>query len=103
VAISPFVKRLLEPHGLRTSDIAHWGVHPGGPKIIDFIGERLDLPQTALRPSLEILNTWGNCSSPTVLLILDHIMRDVRPAPGEYGVFMAFGPGLTMESALIRF
>jgi predicted naringenin-chalcone synthase len=38
-----------------------------------------------------------------VLLILDHILREVHPAAGEFGVFMAFGPGLTMESALIRF
>ncbi len=102
-AIGPFVSRLLEPHGLTPADVAHWGIHPGGPKIIDFVGERLNLPVAALRPSLEILGSWGNCSSPTVLLILDHIMREVRPAPGEYGVFMAFGPGLTMESALIRF
>jgi predicted naringenin-chalcone synthase len=101
--IEPFVGRLLEPHGLQVGDVAHWGIHPGGPKIIDFVGERLRLPVAALRPSLEILGSWGNCSSPTVLLILDHILREARPAPGEYGVLMAFGPGLTMESVLIRF
>jgi alkylresorcinol/alkylpyrone synthase len=101
--VLPFVERLLEPHGLEVGDIAHWGIHPGGPRIIDLVGERLGLPSTALGPSLEILGSWGNCSSPTVLLILDHILRDVRPSAGEYGVFVAFGPGLTMESALIRF
>jgi alkylresorcinol/alkylpyrone synthase len=102
-SIHPFVGRLLEPHGLDVADVRHWGIHPGGPKIIEFVGERLSLPVSALRPSLDVLNSWGNCSSPTVLLILDHMLREVRPAPGEYGVFMAFGPGLTMESALIRF
>ncbi|GAB3153630.1 type III polyketide synthase [Microbispora hainanensis] len=102
-AIVPFVTRLLEPHGLRIGDIAHWGIHPGGPKIIDFVGDRLRLPETMLEPSRRILSSWGNCSSPTVLLILDHIMREVRPAQGEYGVLLAFGPGLTLESALIRF
>lgn len=102
-SIRPFIGRLLEPHGLAVGDIAHWGIHPGGPKIIDFVGERLELPVAALRPSLEILGSWGNCSSPTVLLILEQIMRESRPAAGEYGVFMAFGPGLTMESALVRF
>jgi predicted naringenin-chalcone synthase len=101
--IEPFVKRLLAPHGLDAGDIRHWGIHPGGPKIIDFVGERLNLPVAALRPSLSILADWGNCSSPTVLLILDRILREERPARGEYGVIMAFGPGLTMESALIRF
>jgi len=102
-AVEPFVTRLLEPHGLRVDDVAHWGIHPGGPKIIDFVGDRLNLSVAALRPSRDILHTWGNCSSPTVLLILEHILRDVGPAPGEYGVIMAFGPGLTMESALIQF
>ncbi|CRK55113.1 Chalcone synthase [Alloactinosynnema sp. L-07] len=101
--IVPFVGRLLDQHGLKPGDVKHWGIHPGGPKIIDYVGERLDLPVAALQPSLHILGSWGNCSSPTVLLILDHILREVRPAAGEYGVFMAFGPGLTMESALIRF
>jgi predicted naringenin-chalcone synthase len=102
-AIEPFVARLLEPHGLAVGDVRHWGIHPGGPKIIDFVGERLKLPAAALDPSLEILSSWGNCSSPTVLLILEHILHNVRPEPGEYGVLMAFGPGLTLESALIRF
>lgn len=102
-AIVPFVARLLEPHGLTASDVTHWGIHPGGPKIIDFVADRLSLPARAVEPSVEILGSWGNCSSPTVLLILEHILRDVRPAAGEYGVLMAFGPGLTMESALIRF
>ncbi|BCL13259.1 type III polyketide synthase [Micromonospora sagamiensis] len=101
--IRPFVGRLLEPHGLEVGDVTHWGIHPGGPKIIDFVGDRLELPLAALRPSLEILNSWGNCSSPTVLLILEQILRTSRPKPGEYGVLMAFGPGLTMESALVRF
>jgi predicted naringenin-chalcone synthase len=101
--IEPFVHRLLEPHGLRVEDVAHWGIHPGGPKIIEFVGDRLNLPAGATQPSLDILGSWGNCSSPTVLLILDHILNDIRPAAGEYGVIMAFGPGLTMESALIRF
>jgi predicted naringenin-chalcone synthase len=88
---------------LRVEDVAHWGIHPGGPKIIEFVGDRLNLPEGATQPSLDILGSWGNCSSPTVLLILDHILNDIRPAAGEYGVIMAFGPGLTMESALIRF
>ncbi|GGQ81118.1 type III polyketide synthase [Couchioplanes azureus] len=102
-AVKPFVERLLAPHGLDVTDVQHWAIHPGGPKIIEFVGERLDLPDAALQPSLDILSSWGNCSSPTVLLILDRILRQSRPAPGEHGVLMAFGPGLTMESALVRF
>jgi predicted naringenin-chalcone synthase len=102
-AIEAFVARLLEPHGLTSADIAHWGVHPGGPKIIDLVGQKLGLTPAQLAPSWDVLATYGNCSSPTILLILDQIIRESAPKPGEYGVLMAFGPGLTMESALLRF
>jgi predicted naringenin-chalcone synthase len=102
-AINPFVTRLLSPAGLSRADVTHWGVHPGGPKIIDLVGERLDLTSDQLRPSREILAEYGNCSSPTILLILERVLATSSPQPGEYGVFMAFGPGLAMESMLVRF
>lgn len=101
--IKPFVGRLLEPAGLDIADVRYWGVHPGGPKIIDFVGTQLGLDADQLAPSRQVLAEYGNCSSPTVLLILERILAEQRPAPGEYGVLMAFGPGLTTESALVRF
>ncbi|MFC3575142.1 type III polyketide synthase [Streptomyces yaanensis] len=102
-SIEAFVKRLLAPHGLDIGDVRHWGVHPGGPKIIDFVGEKLALTPEQLAPSRAVLAEHGNCSSATILLILDRILRESRPEPGEHAVLMAFGPGLTMESALVRF
>jgi len=102
-AVRPFAERLLAKAGLTPGDVEHWAVHPGGPKIIDFVGERLSLTPEQLQPSLDVLAEYGNCSSPTVLLILHRILTESRPAPGSYAVLMAFGPGLTMESALVRF
>ncbi|WP_434597715.1 type III polyketide synthase [Streptomyces sp. A5-4] len=102
-AIGPFVKELLSSYGMEAGDIEHWGIHPGGPKIIDFVGEKLSLSPEQLAPSRAILAEYGNCSSSTILLILERILRDSRPQPGEHAVIMAFGPGLTMESALVRF
>jgi predicted naringenin-chalcone synthase len=102
-AIRPFVEGLLEPAGLRPSDVRHWGIHPGGPRIVEVVGERLGLSAPALAPSLAVLAEYGNCSSATILLILDRLIRDRRPQPGEHAVLMAFGPGLTMESALVEF
>jgi predicted naringenin-chalcone synthase len=100
--IRSFVEELIEPAGLHLSDVRHWGIHPGGPKIIQLVGEQLDLDAAALAPSLRVLSERGNCSSATILLILEHLLAQ-RPRAGEYGVLMAFGPGLTLESALIRF
>jgi predicted naringenin-chalcone synthase len=102
-AIRPFVDELLEPVGIGVSDVRHWAIHPGGPKIVEFVGERLGLPPAALAPSLAVLAGYGNCSSATVLLILERLLREAGPAVGEYAVLMAFGPGLTMESALVAF
>jgi predicted naringenin-chalcone synthase len=106
-AVRPFVTRLLQPLGLTRDDVRHWGIHPGGPKIIDFVGERLGIEEADLAPSREVLARRGNCSSPTILLILEQLLAGgpARPParPGELGVLMAFGPGLTLESAVVRF
>jgi alkylresorcinol/alkylpyrone synthase len=40
-------------------------------------------------------------SSPTVLFVLERCLAR-RPARGALGVAMAFGPGLTLESFLLR-
>lgn len=101
--VSDAVVRLLAPHGLCVGDVAHWIIHPGGPSILQAIQGRLDLTEHQMRPSWEVLAENGNCSSATVLLILDRIMREGHARAGEWGVMMAFGPGLTLETVLLRF
>lgn len=98
-----FVERLLEPPGLQPQDIQHWMLHPGGPSIVKAVGRALDLSEQDLVPTREVLRTHGNCSSATVLLVLQHVMNEVRPRPGEYGVMLGFGPGLTLEGMVLRF
>ncbi len=41
-------------------------------------------------------------SSPTILFVLDGIQHQGKPALGDYGEPLGFGPGLTFESALVR-
>lgn len=101
--VGPAVRTLLEPHGLAERDVAHWLIHPGGPSILDAIQARLELTSEQMAPSWAVLRDHGNCSSATVLLILDNLLRSGRTHPGEWGVMMAFGPGLTLETCLLRF
>ncbi|MCE7002127.1 type III polyketide synthase [Kibdelosporangium philippinense] len=101
--VRPFLERLLTPVGLTAADVRHWGIHPGGPKIVNLLGRRLNLSEEQLQPSRHVLAEFGNCASATILLILQQIMASGQARPGEYGVFMAFGPGLTVESMLVRF
>jgi predicted naringenin-chalcone synthase len=100
VHVRRFVDELLGRHGLSRADIDGWAVHPGGPKILDVVEEHLELPPDALAASRETLAAYGNCSSPTVLLVLDALCR--RPPPPRRVVILAFGPGLTLYAALLE-
>jgi predicted naringenin-chalcone synthase len=101
--IDGFLVKLLQPLGLSASDITHWGIHPGGPKIVRLLGKQLGLTPAQLRGSFDVLANAGNCASATVLLVLENILRVDKPRHGEYGVLLAFGPGLTIEGAVMRF
>ncbi len=96
------VEGLLSRHGLRSGDVAGWAVHPGGPRILDVVGDRLGLGDDALAASRTTLREHGNCSSATVLLVLDELRRSRPPQTGDYVVAMAFGPGLTLYATLLR-
>jgi predicted naringenin-chalcone synthase len=101
--VSAAVARLLTPHGLERGDVAHWIIHPGGPSILQAVQGKLELSDAQMQPNWEVLAEYGNCSSATVLLILDRLLREGRARPGDWGVMMAFGPGLTLETLLLRF
>ncbi len=81
--------------------VRHWAIHPGGRSILDRVQERLGLDDAQLRPAREVLRTCGNMSSATVLFVLQRILEHGDGLPGERVVAMAFGPGLTAESALL--
>jgi predicted naringenin-chalcone synthase len=96
--VGGFVAGLLAGAGLHISDVEGWAVHPGGPHILDVVQRELALPPDALAESRRVLAGHGNCSSPTVVLILDELRRLGRRTV----VVMAFGPGLTLYAALLR-
>lgn len=82
--------------------IPQWAIHPGGRSILDRVESTLGLTEAQLAPSREVLRTVGNMSSGTVLFILRRILHgedtDVD-RDGDRVCAMAFGPGLTVESA----
>jgi alkylresorcinol/alkylpyrone synthase len=96
--VAPLVDGMLGRAGLTRSDVDGWAVHPGGPRILDVVETRLELPDGALAASRGVLAAHGNCSSPTVLMIME-ALRAGRPANV---VALAFGPGLTLYGALLR-
>ncbi|WFE42483.1 3-oxoacyl-[acyl-carrier-protein] synthase III C-terminal domain-containing protein [Micromonospora sp. WMMD998] len=98
--VRDLVDDLLARHGLDRSEVDGWAVHPGGPRILNVVERELALPPAALAASRETLAEHGNCSSPTVLLILDRLGR-ASPPPRRV-VMLAFGPGLTLYAALLE-
>jgi len=97
--VGPLVTDLLDRHGLTLADIDGWAVHPGGPRILDVVRDQLNLTEDQITVSRNTLATHGNCSSPTVLLILDALRRGERPPRNI--VMLAFGPGLTLYATLL--
>lgn len=97
--LRPWLTGWLESHGVALESVGSWAVHPGGPKILDAVQTALDLDKNALAESREVLGGYGNMSSPTVLFILQRLIRRGAPRPC---VALGFGPGLVVEAALIR-
>jgi alkylresorcinol/alkylpyrone synthase len=100
--VGPLVDRLLGNHGLGRTDVAAWAIHPGGPRILDVCADRLGLEEDDLDASRAVLRDFGNCSSATVLLVLEEICRRGELGTGDHVVALAFGPGLTLYGALLR-
>lgn len=90
----------LAPLGLTTDDIHHWAIHPGGPRILDSVGQALGLAESQLQPSRDVLARYGNMSSPTVMFILESISQENLEHP--WCVMLGFGPGLHMEAILLH-
>lgn len=81
--------------------VEHWAIHPGGRSILDRVEERLGLSEQQLRPAREVLRQYGNMSSATVLFVLQRILEEEGAHDGDRVATMAFGPGLTAETALL--
>ncbi|GAA1488189.1 type III polyketide synthase [Brachybacterium sacelli] len=82
-------------------DIEHWAIHPGGRSILDKVEDKLELTEAQLLPARETLRDFGNMSSATVMFVLAKILREATPGTEERVCSMAFGPGLTVETALL--
>ncbi len=89
----------LADYGLTIDGIGAWAVHPGGPRILTAFGEALGLHSGAMDVSRQVLAEFGNMSSPTLLFIIDRLRRSGARLPC---VAVGFGPGMVIETLLVR-
>jgi predicted naringenin-chalcone synthase len=93
---------LLASRGLKKEEIAHFVLHSAGRRVIEQVGKLMELDESRLVHSRNVLQQYGNMSSATVVFVLDDLLRSREPAPGDWGVMIALGPGFAAEGALLR-
>lgn len=98
-----FLKDLLEKAEISFYQALREGVfaiHPGGPKIIDEIQSLLDLQDSQVQASRDVLLNRGNMSSATLPHIWAQLLEQVPP--GTKIVSLAFGPGLSILGSVFQ-
>jgi predicted naringenin-chalcone synthase len=96
--LSPWMNGWLARHGLTPAEVGSWAIHPGGARIVSSAEKALGLEASAGAVAREVLAEHGNMSSPTVLFVLKRLMDAGARRPC---VALAFGPGLSIEAALL--
>ncbi|XP_019160977.1 PREDICTED: type III polyketide synthase A-like [Ipomoea nil] len=115
--IEDFCKKLIGKANNNNNNLTYnelfWAVHPGGPAILNRLERTLGLRSEKLDCSRRALMDFGNVSSNTIFYVLEY-MRDelmMKRKQGkeeeeegglEWGLALAFGPGITFEGILLR-
>ena len=68
-------------------------------KVIDAIETALHLNQGELNIEREVLRDFGNMSAPTVMFVLDRLLKQGLP---DRVLMTAFGPGFTCAGLLLE-
>jgi predicted naringenin-chalcone synthase len=96
--IKSLLSRALIHAGL-DKPVDHWAIHPGGKKIIQEIKKALEITDSDVADSINVLSNYGNMSSVTLPFVLKEKFTKVNK--GESVFSCAFGPGLTMETLVL--
>lgn len=99
----------FSPFGISDWNSLFWAPHPGGPAILQEIEGKIGLEKDKLRAAWHVLKEYGNMSSACVFFILDEMRKksnqEGKSTTGEglkWGVLFGFGPGLTVETAVLQ-
>lgn len=100
--IAEWTEITLKEHGLRRADIRHWVLHSAGQRVLERAQRDLGFSDGDLAAPRAVLRQYGNMSSATVLFVLREVLERRKPAPDDWGVMLALGPGFAAEGALLR-
>jgi alkylresorcinol/alkylpyrone synthase len=94
------LRESLEKHSLSPSDVAEWIWHAGGRTVLERLRALTGLGEHDTRRSAEVLERFGNLSSPFVLFVLARAL-DEGGAPGWWWM-SSFGAGFSCHGVLLR-
>ncbi|GMH29602.1 hypothetical protein Nepgr_031445 [Nepenthes gracilis] len=99
----------FKPLGISDWNSLFYITHPGGRAILDAVESKLGLDKDKMTESRHVLSEYGNLTGACVLFILDEMrkrsVKEGKTTTGkgfEWGVLFAFGPGLTVETVVLR-
>lgn len=87
--------------GVTADDVSAIIAHPGGAKVLDAYAEAASMPTETFAHAREVLRTYGNMSSASVLFVLDRWYNDPNRQQRGYAVMAALGPGFSSELLLL--
>ncbi|PPR88695.1 hypothetical protein GOBAR_AA31989 [Gossypium barbadense] len=101
--IEEFCRKLMSKASLTDFNEMFWAVHPGGPAILNRLESTLKLNKGKLECSRKALKDFGNVSSNTIFYVMEYMREELKRGGGEeWGLALAFGPGITFEGILLR-
>ena len=99
--LKPSFDYFLNKHRLRPNDIQFYILHPGGTKVIEAYEKTFLINEKQTISARNILQRYGNMSSPTVLFTLKEMLEHHRHQINGYGILLALGPGFSAEIVLL--
>ncbi|MGI4019879.1 MAG: type III polyketide synthase [Janthinobacterium lividum] len=100
--IKPLAEKALQKTGLSLAEIDLFAIHPGGKKILEAAEDGLNICKCKNSFAHEVLADYGNMSSATILFVLQKILQAKTVQPEQNILGFAFGPGLTVESMVLK-
>jgi alkylresorcinol/alkylpyrone synthase len=97
--LAPAMTALLDRMHVRAAEVDRFVCHPGGTKVIAALERSLSLDQGSLDHEREVLAHCGNMSAPTMLFVLDRVLKDGAPTRS---VLTAMGPGFTASCLSLK-
>ena len=90
---------VLAKSGVTPAEVDWFIPHQANRRIIDAVGQRLDIPEGHTYVNVE---RYGNTSAASIPIALDELNRDGKIENGQLVLLSAFGSGLTWGASLIR-